>query len=114
VRLRGSALLLVLVLAGAAWLLQCTGPWPEIQSVAVREPPLAGLPYEIDVQVRNKWRGHGELQVYAELHDAASGRGYQGKQNATIEPREIINVVVEIQAAPGNYEPRVKVEYPPR
>jgi hypothetical protein len=105
---------LVLALAGLVWLLQCTGPRPEIQGMVLREPAEPGLPYQVDVQVRNTWRGHGEVQVQAELHDDASKRSYQGKQSATIEPMEIINVVVEIQAAPGNYEPRVKVEFPPR
>ena len=111
---RGMILMALLALMSVGWLLQCTGPKPEVQAVTVREPAQPGLPYQVDVQVRNTWRGHGELQVQVELHDQATDRRYQGQQNATLDAMESINVVVPIHAQPGDYEPRVEVVYPPR
>ena len=106
--------LLGVVVLSVAWLWECSGPKPVVQGTMVREPAQEGLPYEVDVQVRNTWRGEGELQVKAELRDKTSSRRYQGQQNASIEPMETINVVVEVNAEPGDYEPMVEVQYPPR
>jgi hypothetical protein len=102
------------VVVSMVWLLQCSGPRPVVQAVTVHEPAQPGLPYQVEVQVRNNWRGGGQLQVQAELRDRASDRRYQGQQNATIKSMESMNVLVEVDALPGDYEPHVEVEYPPR
>jgi hypothetical protein len=107
-------LLLGFVVTGGAWVMQCTGPKPRVEDVTVREPDQPGAPYLVDVQVRNTWRGHGEIQVQAKLHDKTADRVYEGQQNASLEPMDVINVVVEVQARRGTYEPDVELVYPVR
>ena len=94
--------------------MQCTGPVPSIEQVALRDPAEPGQPYEVDVQVRNRWRGHGEIQLTAQLRDTANGRNYVGQQNAVMQGGETIRVMIPVRAEKGEYEPRVEVEYPPK
>jgi hypothetical protein len=102
------------LMLGVVWIMQCSGPMPSVEQVTLRDPAQPGLPYEVDVRVRNRWRGHGEIQLTAQLVDASTGRRYEAQQTAALQPDEIIHVIVPVQADKGTYEAHVEADYPPR
>ncbi len=115
--MRGWLPYLVGVVVAAAiigsWVSQCSGPRPElVGSATVRSPQQPGDAYHVEAAVRNSGPGHGEVQVTARLRDRASGRAYQRDERVQLERGEQTNVVIEIFAPPGEYEPQVDVQYP--
>jgi hypothetical protein len=94
--------------------LQCSGPRPTVSQVSLRPPAQPGLPYEVEAEIHNQWRGHGEVKLTARLRERATDRQYEADHTASLEPNETLRVVIPVSAQPGDYEPQVEVEYPPR
>jgi hypothetical protein len=108
----GGGLLGALVVA--LWVVQCSGPRPDVVgSPTVRPPDESGQPYVVEVNVRNSGPGHGQVQVIARIRDRATGRTYQKTEQAQLEAGEETRLAIDIDAPEGEYEPRIEVEYPP-
>jgi hypothetical protein len=98
----------------ALWISQCSGPHAELAGApAVRPPQQPGGAYQVEVSVRNVGPGHGEIQAIFRLRERATGRIYQVSESAQLERGEVVSLVVEIFAPPGDYEPQVELNYPP-
>jgi hypothetical protein len=108
-----GALLVVLLAIGAGWLVNCTGPRPEVQSVQLEEPESPDHPYRVQAELRNKGRNGGEVTVVFELVDRDSGKVYRRKDNFELKGRESVSAVAEIEAPSGSYDARAKAIYPP-
>ena len=111
------AFLMALVGVGcitALWVGQCSGPRAAVDGLpTVLAPEQPGQPYRVVAAIRNTGPGHGEVQVTFRLRDRATGQTYQHIDRAQLEPGSLIQVVAEIPALPGDYEPSVQVDYPP-
>ena len=109
----GLGAFLVLFLAiGAGWVVNCSGPRPQVESVRLLEPESEDHPYRVEAEVRNQGRNGGEVSVVFELI-GSDGAIYRAKQNYELEEHETLRAVAEIEAPRGSYEPRVKALYPP-
>lgn len=98
----------------ALWVVQCSGPRPEVVGApSVRVPEQPGQPYVVEATVRNAGPGHGEIQVTARLRDRASGRTYQETDRTQLEAGDEARVAIPIHAPQADYEPRIEIEYPP-
>ncbi len=105
----------VFALAAALWVNQCSGPVPtDVGSPTVRAREQPGDPYMVEAVIRNQGPGHGGVKVLIRLRDASTGDSYQEEQQADLEYGETVHVVAEISAPPGQYEPHVEVQYPPK
>ncbi len=112
--LRTIGLGLVAVLLTALWVVNCTGPTPEVTEVQLVEPTTPAGPYRVHATVQNQGPGHGEASVTARLRDEATGRTVQHSVTAAFQAHETTLVVVDVHAPPGRYAPEVEVEYPHR
>src|SRR5262245_6268235 len=102
------------IIAFVLWILNCSGPKPELADVRVKPPAGEGQPYQVEATVQNAGLGHGQINVVARLRDKSSGQTYQEGKLVQLEEHEVTRVTAEIQAPPGSYEPEVELEYPPR
>ena len=109
----GSAVVIGVIAAGALWVLNCSGPRPQVEDVRLEEPEQQDHPYRVEVVVRNKGRNEGEVTVLFELVSQDDGSIYRVRENVELKAREMLTVVTEIDAPKGTYEPRGKVSYPP-
>jgi hypothetical protein len=105
---------IALVVIGALWVSQCSGPRPVIQGVEVEEPEESGEPYRVTATITNAGPGHGESRVLFRLREPASMRAFQYEESLQFGQGDTLRVVAEISAPPGDYTPEVEVEYPPR
>lgn len=110
------AVIAALAVAAAAvlWVLNCSGPQAQVESVRLQEPSGPGEPYQIEATVHNTGPGEGQVVLTFRLHDQATGEIYQTEGTAQIKSDETLNVSAEIRAPRGDYRPEVKVEYPVR
>jgi hypothetical protein len=106
-------LVAILVLAGL-WVVNCSGPRPEVGDVRIVAPTTSGEPYELQAVVRNQGHGHGEVGITARLRDRTTGRTFQAERTVRLKAGESTLVVMSIKAPLGSYTPEVEVEYPPR
>jgi hypothetical protein len=112
--LRALGLLMATAVMAALWVVNCSGPRPAVADVRVAAPAGEGEPYRVAAVVRNEGWGHGQVRVTFRLRDRASGQAFQEEAEAQLEAGEVALVVAEIDAPPGDYEPAVEAEYPPR
>jgi hypothetical protein len=102
-------------IAIALWVTQCSGPRPMlVGEPTVRAPDQPAEPYHVEAHIANEGPGHGEVRVMFRLENRATGQAYQKDEMLELDRGEDARVVVEINAPPADYEPRVEVEYPPR
>jgi hypothetical protein len=113
-KVRGLLLFAALLALSALWVVNCSGPRPVASDPRVEAPRRAGDPYHVSALVRNEGPGHGQVQVTFRLRDTRTERVYQQIASVTMDPGESIVVGVDITAPPGQYEPLVEAEYPPR
>ncbi|MFN8534830.1 MAG: hypothetical protein U0556_14935 [Dehalococcoidia bacterium] len=105
---------LSLVAAALLWVVNCSGPRPEVRDVRLQAPESDGAPYRIEVEIANPWRGHGQAAVTIRLIDTDRGLTVIEQRKIALEPDEQTVLVAEIAAPPGRYTPQVEVRYPPR
>jgi hypothetical protein len=96
------------------WVVNCSGPRPAVSDVSVSPPSAPGAPHRVQATVRNQGPGHGQVSVSVRLVDPAAQQTYQEDRKLALEAHETTRLVAEIHAPPGDYVPRVEVEYPPR
>jgi hypothetical protein len=102
-----SAVVMVLL-----WVMNCSGPQPVVTAVRLTEPTSVDAPYRVEVELLNRWRGHGEVAVTVRLRDPGSGRRVVEERHVSLEGNERVVLVVELLAPPGRYEPEVTVQCP--
>lgn len=110
-------MLLLTVLASiltVLWVRNCSGPLPIVAGLEIVPPGEPNAPYLLRAEVRNEGSGHGEVEVVFRLRDRRTGRTVEHSSSVELEPGEDTLVVGEIAAPPGDYEPEVEVDYPPR
>ncbi len=98
----------------ALWILNCSGPQPQVLDVQLIGPLGPGQPYRVEATVSNRGRGHGEVAVTFRLRDRTTRQTVEEERRAQLQPGETVRVAALILAPPGSYEPEVQVEYPPR
>ena len=47
----------------ALWVVNCSGPQPEVSGVQLVEPNSEGAPYRVQATVQNQGPGHGEVTI---------------------------------------------------
>src|SRR5690242_709703 len=94
------------------WVLNCSGPRPELRRVRLMAPSVVGGAYQIEAEVRNSGPGHGQVAVIFTLRDTRTGHTYQQDENANLNPGETAVLSAQIQAPLGTYVPNVEVQYP--
>jgi hypothetical protein len=102
------------ILLVALWVLNCSGPSPEVTGVQLVEPTADGAPYRVEATVQNQGAGHGEASVTVRLRDQATGWTVQQNVTIALQAHETTLVVVNLHAPRGRYTPEVDVEYPHR
>ena len=68
---------LLLVVATALWITNCSGPRPVASDPRVEAPTTPGKPYHVTARVHNDGPGHGQVRVVFQLRDIHTGRVYQ-------------------------------------
>lgn len=107
--------ILAFAVAAVLWVGQCSGPQPTVVGAPrVEEPEQPGDRYKVEATVQNGGFGQGEVRVVVRLVEKDSGEAYRKDEPLQLERGETARVVVELPAPPGEYEPEVEVEYPPR
>ena len=96
------------------WVLNCSGPRPELRRVRLTPPSVVGGAYQMEAVVRNSGPGHGQVAVIFTLRDTRTGHTYQQDESADLSAGETAVLSAEIPAPPGTYTPNVEVQYPPR
>ncbi|MBF6589646.1 MAG: hypothetical protein IVW57_03825 [Ktedonobacterales bacterium] len=96
------------------WVLNCSGPRPELESVRLRAPDYFGGTYRVTAIIRNTGPGHGQAAVTITLRNNATGQTYQKDDAVTLAAGETVVVSEDIEAPLASYTPNVAVEYPPR
>jgi hypothetical protein len=96
------------------WAANCSGPRPEVEQVSLEAPKSPDHPYRVIAVIRNKTGNGGEVTVNFELVNVADGSVTRTKEDVDLNGDETLTVITEIDAPPGEYEPRAKVDYPPR
>lgn len=104
---------LLLVVATALWITNCSGPRPVASDPRVEAPTTPGKPYHVTARVHNDGPGHGQVRVVFQLREIHTGRVYQQTEEVTLQSDETVVVGVDISAPPGDYRPEVSVNYPP-
>ena len=97
-----------------AWAVNCSGPRPEVRQVSLEPPESPGHPYRVTAVIRNKGGNGGEVTVSFELVSLTDGSVTRTKEQVDLDANEVRTVTTEIDAPFGDYEPRAKVDYPPR
>ncbi len=106
--------LVAVVAAATLWVLNCSGPQPEVGAVRLVEPAVPGGPYRVEALIQNRSWGEGEVALTLRLHDPANGRTIQTDRKVALRGNETTLLVTEIQAPPGTYRAEVEATYPPR
>ncbi len=112
-KLRVAAALILAVAGMALWVVNCSGPRPEVVGKRLIEPPGLNESYRAEADIRNSGWGHGQVRVQFLIRDTSEGRSYSAEQKVELESDEEILATAEIPAPPGTYELQVKVSYPP-
>jgi hypothetical protein len=116
VNIRWSVVLAVVGVAIVVglWVTHCSGPQPHVVGTpTLRAPVQPGQPYRIEAIIANPGPGQGQVEVIFHLRDTATGLAYQSQEQADLEPGGQVQVVTDIAAPDGNYQPEVEVRYPP-
>jgi len=90
----------------------CSGPRARASDAHVRPSARPGF-YRVEARLANSG-GKGQVQLTVRLRNRETGRIVTQDQAVELEPRDQIDVALEVPAPPGHYEVDVAVEYPPR
>jgi len=103
-----------IAVAIALWVTHCSGPQPRVVGTpSVRAPAQSGQPYRIEATIDNPGPGHGQAEVVFRLTNVATGVAYETQEQTDLEPGEQVEVVTDVAATEGTYQPEVEVRYPP-
>lgn len=100
-------LAVVIVLGGALFVRNCSGPRPQLVSARMRGPVAEAV-------IRNAGSGEGEIQVDFRARPRDGGAPLLHSEKASLRPNETARIEVRLDGARGDEKLEVEVDYPPR
>jgi hypothetical protein len=100
--------LVMLALAATA---ACAGPDPVVEHATVGPSPQPGC-MRVTALVRNRGRGHGQIEVEVVLRDRAARRTIHADRELELEAHETVELSADIPAPPGSYDVVATAKYP--
>lgn len=94
------------------WVVNCSGPRPEVTGVELREPEQEGDPYVALATIRNRMRGPGEVRVEVSLR-GEDGRVFSKSETTEIGGHGELTLTFEFPLPEGEYKATADVSYPP-
>jgi hypothetical protein len=113
-RLRRPLLVLTAAVLVGLWLVNCSGPRPQVSHIQLTVPRAAGTPYAVQAVVHNAGLGHGTVNVQFTLSDVRTGYTAQQEESVTLSFGETTFVSADIPAPIALYRVEVRAEYPQR
>lgn len=108
-----SVLAVTTVLA-VLWVFNCSGPKAEVADIQLEPPFQPGEPYQLSALVRNSRVGKGQVAVVFRLQNKETGQSYEQVENVYLGSDDEVVVSAEIDAPDADYQPSIRLHYPPR
>lgn len=110
-----AAFVLVLFAAGIfGWTRQCVGPEPAVKETRVQPPEQPGQPYVIEATIKNSGDGDGSVDIEARLIEKQTRKSYATNSSIYLHAGETVVVSLDVNAPEGDYDARVRAQYPQR